>query len=60
MDRKDCFARYETSNGEACCSALDYKKCNNCKFYRNDLKREDIEKDIKKYSSHRSIKNNEY
>jgi len=60
MDRKDCFARYETSNNAVNCSALTYKKCNNCKFYRNDLSRADIEKDIKKYSSHRSIRNDEY
>lgn len=52
MDRKDCFARYETSNGEDCCSALDVKNCNNCKFYRNDLKRADIEKDIKEYRNY--------
>lgn len=44
MYREDCFAN--TENG---CSALKDKLCHGCRFYRNDLKREDIEKDIDKY-----------
>lgn len=42
--REDCFA----NNGKFCI-ALNEKKCYECKFYRNDLKIEDIEKDIKTY-----------
>lgn len=60
IDRYDCFARYETSNDKVNCSALINKNCSDCKFYRNDLSRADIEREIKKYSSHRSIRNDEY
>lgn len=60
MEKKDCFACYETSNGILDCSALDIMNCEKCKFYRNDLNRKDIEKDIKKYSSFRSVNKNEY
>ncbi len=60
IDKYDCFARYETLNGQANCSALVNKKCNNGKFYRNDLNKQNIDRDIKKYSSHRSIYRNEY
>ena len=60
MDRKDCFARYQSPNGEAGCSALNEKNCLNCNFYRNDLRRDEIEKDIEKYSSIKGIKRNEH
>lgn len=50
-DRKDCFARYESINKKIKCRALEVKDCENCKFYRNDLKRENIEKDIKEYAN---------
>ena len=42
--REDCFA----NNGKYCV-ALNEKRCYNCKFYRNDLNRENIEKDINVY-----------
>lgn len=60
IDKIDCFARYETLNGQANCSALVNKKCNNCKFYRNDLNRQDIESDIKTYASSKSTRKKEY
>lgn len=44
MNREDCFA-----NAGNKCSALSEKNCKNCKFYRNDLKRADIERDIRCY-----------
>lgn len=42
--REDCFA----NNGKFCV-ALNEKRCHKCKFYRTDLKMEDIDKDIKLY-----------
>ena len=57
IDHNDCFARFEMPNGTIECTALikvNYKKC---KFYRNDIQREDIERDIKYRYSTRSIKN---
>lgn len=51
MNRKDCFARYENINKKIKCRALEVKDCEKCKFYRNDLKRENIEKDIKEYAN---------
>ena len=51
MDKKDCFARYENINKKVKCRALETKNCDKCKFYRNDLKRENIEKDIKEYAN---------
>ncbi len=50
IDLKDCFAFYETTSGEKYCSALKEKNCENCNFYRNDIKRADIEKDVKSYN----------
>ncbi len=50
IDRKDCFARYENINKKIKCRALEVKDCEKCKFYRNDLKRENIERDIKEYA----------
>lgn len=63
IDRTDCFARrksVETLKGQAECSALFSKTCENCKFYKNDISRKDIEHDIEKYSSIKGIKKNEY
>lgn len=56
-DHNDCFARFETSTGRAGCTALIKVNCKKCKFYRNDIQREDIERDIKNHYSTRSIKN---
>lgn len=51
-EKKDCFAYQENK-----CYALDGMFCGNCKckFYRNDITIDDIEKSIKYYSL--SIKN---
>ncbi len=55
-DKKDCFARYESINKKIKCRALEEKDCEKCKFYRNDLKRENIEKDIKEYAKRHESK----
>ncbi len=57
IDNTDCFARFEMPNGIIKCSALINLDCKNCKFYRNDIKRKDIEKDIKNHLSTRNIRN---
>lgn len=57
IEHTDCFAGFEMPNGVIECTVLDITVCENCKFYRNDIKREDIEKDIEKYSSRKSIRN---
>ena len=44
MEVKRCFADTGSS-----CSALNKKECKNCKFYRVDLQRINIESDIKNY-----------
>ena len=41
-----CFAL----NFEGNCTALKEKKCENCKFYRTDLNRYHIEREIENYS----------
>ncbi len=63
FNNHDCFARrtaVESLSGHTECNALIVKSCENCKFYRNDITREDIERDINKYSSIKGIKKNEY
>ena len=57
IDNTDCFARFEMPNGIIKCSALINLDCKNCKFHRNDIKRKDIEKDIKHHLSTRNIRN---
>lgn len=62
-NKHDCFARkttIESLEWHTECSALIVKSCEKCKFYRNDITREKIEKDINKYSSIKGIKKNEY
>ena len=44
-NRQDCFAKTETG-----CSALQNQECKTCHFYRNDISKAKIEKDINKYS----------
>lgn len=44
MEKTKCFA----NNGEFC-TALKEKECKNCKFYRTDLTKADIEWDIINY-----------
>ena len=44
-NRQDCFAN--TGSG---CSALKVQDCEKCHFYRNDISKTKIEKDINKYS----------
>ena len=51
-NREDCFANAGNS-----CRALNEKNCEKCKFYRNDLKPEKIEKEIQKYISTKCLKN---
>lgn len=51
-NKEDCFA-----NTDKECNALNQKNCCKCKFYRNDLNQEKIEKDIKNYLSIKTLKN---
>lgn len=44
MEKKRCFA----DNGNNC-TALKEKDCKNCRFYRADLTKANIEWDIKNY-----------
>lgn len=44
MEIKKCFA-----DGGEICTALKEKECKNCKFYRTDLTKADIEWDIQNY-----------
>lgn len=63
IDRTDCFARrksVETLKGQAECSALFSKSCENCKFYKNNITRKSIERDIQNYYSVKGIHKNEY
>lgn len=50
MSNKDCFG-YRERNGHVGCTVSEVLKCENCKFYRNDINQEDIERDIKNYAS---------
>lgn len=49
--RKDCFAYIERGKKERRCYCLENLECinNKCKFYRNDIKIQEIEKSIRKY-----------
>ncbi len=49
MKRKDCFA-YKEKNGHVGCTVSKQLKCENCKFYRNDINRAEIEQDIINYA----------
>lgn len=57
IEHTDCFARFEMPSGAIKCSVLINLDCKNCKFYRNDIKRRDIERDIRNHNSTRSIRN---
>lgn len=50
MLKKDCFA-YKEKNGHSGCKALNEINCNNCRFYRNDIKESEIERAIRNYKS---------
>ena len=43
--KEDCFAYKENQ-----CNILDKLECDNCKFYKNNLKQSDIERSIKTYT----------
>lgn len=60
IDNCDCFASYKTFSGRIECSALNHAECEKCKFYRNDIKREDIERDIDYYIKGKVSKKDEY
>lgn len=49
MLKKDCFA-YREKNGHSGCKALNKINCNNCRFYRNDIKESEIERAIRSYT----------
>ena len=57
IDHSDCFARSEMPSGKVKCSALINFNCKNCKFYRTDIKRQDIERDIKYHNKTGSVRN---
>lgn len=44
---EDCFAYSKLNKG---CTALKEKECDNCNFYRTDLNRYQIEREILRYS----------
>lgn len=52
MTNKDCFGYIEDKEGNKKCYGLNKLYCRNgdCEFYRTDLKRSDIEKDIRRYA----------
>lgn len=56
IDHRDCFALSKL-NGNKVCSATIKTDCKNCKFYRTDITREDIERDIKYHNKTGSIRN---
>ena len=47
--KDDCFAIHVRANGEKSCSALKDINCDNCNFYRSDIKKSKIEADVSKY-----------
>ena len=49
--KKDCFAFIENGKGKRKCYCLDKLECINkeCKFYRNDIKIQEIQKSIREY-----------
>ena len=49
MENKDCFA-YKERKGYTGCKALKELYCKDCKFYRNDINEEEIERDITHYA----------
>lgn len=49
MNKIDCFA-YKERNRHSGCKALKEIKCENCKFYRNDINEAEIERDIREYA----------
>lgn len=48
LSKVDCFG-YINNNGHESCYGLKKLGCTNCNFYKNDITKEDIEKDIRKY-----------
>lgn len=51
LSQRDCFG-YTIRKGHKSCSGLKNLYCQNsfCKFYRNDITKEEIKKDIKLYA----------
>lgn len=51
MTKKECFAYIDRSGHKSCYSLKKlYCKNKNCKFYRNDITIQEIEKSIEKYA----------
>ena len=52
MTRRDCFGYIENGKGHKKCYGLKNLYCKNgkCEFYRTDLKKSKIERDIRRYS----------
>lgn len=50
MEKKDCFA-YKEKQGHSGCTALNKIDCKNCNFYRNDISKAEIERDVRHYAS---------
>lgn len=55
--KKDCFA-YIKNNGHESCYGLNKLYCKNkkCKFYKKDITKEKIEKDLEKYAKGKKMK----
>lgn len=52
MTKKDCFGYTENKEGHKKCYGLKNLYCQNeeCEFYRTDLKKSEIERDIRRYA----------
>lgn len=55
LSKTDCFG-YINNNGHESCYGLSKINCVNCHFYRWDIDKSEIEKDIKRYEQYGSVK----
>ncbi|MCI8620610.1 MAG: hypothetical protein HFJ50_02010 [Clostridia bacterium] len=55
LSKTDCFG-YINNAGHESCYGLNKLECVNCHFYRNDVTKADIEKDVKQYEKYGSMK----
>lgn len=61
ITKKDCFGYIEVRKGHKRCYGLKNLYCKNvkCKFYRTDLTKSDIERDIRNYAEKYKRRTNE-
>ena len=51
LSKTDCFG-YINNNGHESCYGLNKINCANCHFYRSNMTKEEIEKDIRRYEKY--------